>query len=619
MPQTANKNPGNAGRSHLGAFCFALGVALVCGAIAAPTRATAPATVRVSRRADNLWSEEMPADVRFSLLLDGETMAVAGVKGVRVLDSGTGRAIWREDGWIVKSDDLLAAPGAGLLLVNRDGGGDFGDKESRVVAVDLRSGSKRWESKKLEGKGMHAVASPSSSMLLLVTVAKAHGEDGGFLGGVLPGKGIGGGFKRKPRLNAIDIATGRVLWSRDFDSDVLLSPSLEGVIVRDGDGAKKEEGDRAFDLGRYRPPVIEGADVFVTYRGLTCYDARTGERRWRQEYGVREGDLALSDADPVVDAETVYTAGEGRIRAIDRTTGSQVWRSDDYGVVPELSIDERVVYGRLGGRFYNVESGEWQWRGSYGAVALDRVTGKQIWRYGGGNDSITNLVIAGGRVWLGDEERLVGIDRTTGERVVGERHGMQRRAVSAALNELGQIVLISDEEAAAFDASKGKRVWIVRHKPAGPSGWRRFAAGMLMTTGAVLTVASYATAHVKGLTPAVPSPVLRITGLPSRRLFDAQPIADRAISAASRRGGRAIWNAGAGLLGTTRFAHLTGNHQYFVTKLPGANPALAGVNLTTGATDRSVELPARSPNLLVDEVNRLVVQWNGRRLTARRL
>ena len=104
-------------------------------------------------------------------------MAVAGAKGVRVLDSSSGRTIWREDGWTVHSDDLLAVPGAGLLLVNRDGGGDFGDKESRVVAIDLRSGARRWESKTLKGKGMHAVTDPSSSLLLLVTVPKAHGDD----------------------------------------------------------------------------------------------------------------------------------------------------------------------------------------------------------------------------------------------------------------------------------------------------------------------------------------------------------------------------------------------------------------------------------------------------------
>lgn len=590
----------------------ACAVALVCAfaAGAAPVRETRPV-------ASTVWTAEADGDVRFSVLLDGDAIAVATAGSLRVLDVRSGRTIWKGDGWRVAPDDLLSVPGTGLLLVNRDGGGDYADKESRVVAIDLATGSRRWETRTLKGKGMHAITDAASSLLLLVTVSKPHGDDDGFLGGVLPGKGIGGGFRRKPKLNAIDLATGRLVWSRDFDADVLLSPSLEVAIVQ-GD-RQDEDRDRSFDLGRYRPPAIDGDDVFVAYNGLTCYDLRTGERRWRQEYGVREGDLAISDADPAIDERVVYTAGEGRIRAIDRATGVQVWRSDDFGVVPELQLDGRVVYGRLGGRFYNVDAAEWQWRGDYGAVAVDRTTGRTLWRYGDGNDSVTNVAIAGNRVWLGDESRLVGLDRATGKRVVTERHGLERRPVSAMLNELGQVVLVSEEEAAAFDATTGRNVWRVRHKPAGPSGWRRFAAGLLMTTGAVVSVASFATAHVRGLAPAVPSPVLRLSGLPAVRLFDAQPLARKVISSAGSRAGRAFWNAGSGLLGTTRFTHLTGTHQYYVTRLPGASQALAGVNLTTGETDRAVDLPERSPNIVVDEVNRVVVQAQGRKLVARRL
>ncbi len=82
------------------------------------------------------------------------------------------------------------------------------------------------------------------------------------------------------------------------------------------------------------------------------------------------------------------------------------------------------------------------------------------------------------------------------------------------------------------------------------------------------------------------------------------------------KAGHAFWRAGDGLLGVTRFAHLTGTHQYFITRLEGTDQALAGVNLTTGVTDRRVSLPSREPNLVIDEINGLAFQATGRKLVA---
>jgi hypothetical protein len=128
----------------------------------------------------------------------------------------------------------------------------------------------------------------------------------------------------------------------------------------------------------------------------------------------------------------------------------------------------------------------------------------------------------------------------------------------------------------------------------------------------VLTVSSFAASKVKGLLPAVPSPALRISGLQPIPLFNTRSFLIRTGS----RAGRAVWSAGSGMLGVTRYAHLTGTHQYFVTKLEGTDQALAGVNLTTGETDRAVALPARAPNIVIDEGVGLVVQARGRKLVA---
>lgn len=563
---------------------------------------------RVSSRA--AWTAEFDHPIEFQLLVDSDVLVVGTSRHLYAVDPRSGDVRWRKRDMRVKPEDLLGVPGTRLLLVNEDYGGKFSDKETTVLALDMESGDELWESKLIKGKGLQAVADPSSGLLLLVTVREPHGNDDGLFAGWLPGDGIGGGFKRKPRINALDLRTGKRIWDREFDSDVELRPSLDAEIARGGD--KKEKKDRPYDLGLYRPPVIAGDRIFVTYRGISCYDARSGERVWRAEYGVREGDLALSDADPIVDDQTVYTSGEGRIRAFDRETGKMLWRSDDYGVVPELFVDNDAVYGQLGGRFYNIFSDDWHWKGSYGAVAIDRKTGKKIWKYDSANDSVTNLVIAGDRVWLGDEDRLVGLERASGKRVTNEKHKLERRPVIATYNELGQVVLISDEEAAGYATDSGARVWYARHEPIKPSGWRRFAAGLLMTSGAVLTVASFAATKVKGLLPAVPSPAIRISGLQPISLFNTRSFVIRAGS----RAGRSFWHAGAGMLGVTRFAHLTGTHQYFITRMDGADQALAGVNLTTGQTDRAVELPSRAPNIAIDELNGLVLQARGRKLVA---
>ena len=342
------------------------------------------------------WNARFDHPIQFQTLVDSGLLLVGTGRHLYGVDPRTGRELWRKRDLTVEAEDLLSVPGTDLLLVNDDHGGKFSDKESSVVALDRATGADRWESKLVKGKGMHVVADTESNILVLVTVKEPRGE--------------GHELKRKPRLNVLDLATGKRLWDRDFDSDVMLRPSLDAEISR-GDRKQRE---RSFDLGNFQMPVVAGGQLFVTYRGIACYDAKTGDRLWRHNYDVREGDLALSDAEPIVDGQIVYTSGEGKVRAIDRVTGKRLWESDDFGVVPELFVDELAIYGRLGGRFYDVDDEEWRWKGPYGAVAIDRATGKRIWRYGGGNDSITNLSIVGDRVWLGDEERVIGLDRATG-------------------------------------------------------------------------------------------------------------------------------------------------------------------------------------------------------------
>ncbi len=583
----------------------AFAAVLLAALLAGPTSAAGDGAVRKAGQV--LWSTDFEHGIEFQMLVDSGVLVVGTERHTYGVDQRTGKTLWRKRDVHVNPEDIMSVPGTRMLLINEDYGGKFADKETSVLAINVETGEDMWESKVIKGKGMQAVADTATGLLLLVTVKNPHGDDLGAFAGWLPGDGIFSGFSRKPHLNAIDLATGKLRWDRDFEQDVQMRPTFgEDVATVNGRPAKE----RPFDLGLCRPPIIAGSQILVTYSGVTCYDAATGKRLWKQEYDVREGDLALSDADAIVTDDVVYTSGEGRIRALDRATGRQLWKTDDFGLVPALFVDDRAVYGQLGGRFFNISSENWMWKGDFGAVCVDRHSGKQIWKFDSGNDSTTSLAIVGDRVWLGDEEHLIGLDRATGRRVLNERHELDHRPFIATFNESSEIVLISEDEAAGFSTATETRTWYRKYSAIGPSGWKRFAAGLLMTSGAVLSVSSFAAARVKGLLPALPSPALRVSGLQPIPLVNTRAIAIKAASIA----GREFWRAGSGMLGVTRYAHLTGSHQYFLTRLPGADQALAGVNLTTGETDRAVALPAQTANIAIDEDSGVVTQARGRKL-----
>ena len=150
---------------------------------------------------------------------------------------------------------------------------------------------------------------------------------------------------------------------------------------------------------------------------LTCYFAETGEELWkweakvvyRDEYGYNDGPRAS----PLVDEKSVYVYGvTGRLACIDIFTGKELWKrelSKDYGVVPNFfGVGATpLVYGDLlitmvGGspaqRFLKSEPSindlpNAKPNGT-GMVALDKKTGKEIYRVGNYLSSYSAPVIA---------------------------------------------------------------------------------------------------------------------------------------------------------------------------------------------------------------------------------
>lgn len=273
------------------------------------------------------------------------------------------------------------------------------------------------------------------------------------------------GFKRKPVIHVFDITNGEELWKRELESEVEMMPARWG-----------DNDEVPYTLDNYRGPAFLDNRLYLFYEGLTSLDAQTGRERRREKFRVNEEGLALTEADPVADERNVYTSGRGKVRAISRLDGEEVWEAKDLGSVPEMILTREVLYARTGGQFAQLRDGETVERGPYGVSAIDLEKGKVLWRYKGADKGITNVVLPdAATVVVADRDDLIIIDARTGKRRTQVSHGVEKAAF-VLLNERGEAVVGGKNELAAFDLKTGENVWRSRHNPPGRGLLRTIAA-----------------------------------------------------------------------------------------------------------------------------------------------
>jgi outer membrane protein assembly factor BamB len=426
-----------------------------------------------------------------------------------------------------------------------------------------------------------------------------------MLSNALPGKGIGSGLSREPVLVALDLASGKILWQRPFGRRIRLRPVVEYVP----DENEARDALRPFDLNGYHLPFLVGDLVCVTYRGVDCYRAATGELMWQRRFPVVEDDLALAYANPLIDGHQLLATGNNRVYAVELATGDLLWRSSKSDYLPEIMADDELVYAQLGGRFFDLDRERWVWRGEFGAMAIDRSSGKKRWRFDDANDSVTNLLVLDDRVWLADEDRLISLSRSTGEVRLRVRHGLKDAPAFAVLNASKQLVLVSQSTAAAFDINSGEQIWQVRYPPPRPGVWRRLSAQLLQVSGTLLKLGSTAVSLSSGLVPSVPA--IPVAG--GLKLFSTSKL----VSRTTGRVGGQFSDAAETLTQATEFADRGEHFQYFLTEVKGYDGVvMATVDINTGETVGLVALPASTPDIVVDAPASLLYQAEGAQLRA---
>jgi outer membrane protein assembly factor BamB len=579
------------------------------------------------------WSAKLDGRVLFYQATELGVVAVATERSLYALDGETGDVLWRRKNLRLNETDVAPVPGTDLILLSLE----RGDK-TRMEAIDLLTGDSIWQSEKTRGAVMQMALDIEAGLLAVVLVRDARDERARE------------GFKRKPVVHMLDLGSGRELWKYDLESEVEMMP-VEW----------SEKDKTSYTLDNYRPPVFLDNRLYLFYEGVTSLDMRTGKEKQREKFRVNEEGLARTEADPVLDERYIYTTGRGRVRAVSRRTGEEMWEAKDLGLTPEMVLARDILYVRTGGQFTRLRDGETVERGPYGVSAIDTSNGKIIWRYKGADRGITNLALPdASTIIIADHDDLIFLDAQTGRRRAKSSHHVERAAF-VLINERGEGVIGGRDEIAGFDLNVGRERWRARHEPPGRGVLRTLgaiaarAASLYFRYGGAATTAfrgvqlarsisTLSTLRWSGLASRVvmpnlttlatdsardyvttrfvpfgisarlgqrPSaPTVRAPGIPRPSREDIEErLLDRLDPARQlERLSRFLWRR-------RRLAALRGEWMYYYTDLRGGR-GLAGVNVNTGATERAVRLSDPDERFIADEATALLYTSKDNRLLA---
>jgi outer membrane protein assembly factor BamB len=509
------------------------------------------------------WTTKLDNDIRFYQATEMGIVIAGTEKSLYAIDGAGGQILWRRKDTSLDETDVAPVPGTDLLLLSFE----KGDK-ARIEAVDVLTGNSIWRSEKIKGAVMQISVDPANNLLAVVLAkdVKSRARDG---------------FKRRPLLHVLDLATGDELWKYEVGE-------VEMMPARWPEDSDKEVD---YTLDNYYPPVFVDGRLYVFYEGVTSFDARGGKERLREKYRVNEDGLALTESEPIFSEGFIYVSGHGRVRAISRQSGDTAWEAKDLGLTPEMILAGDVLYVRTGGQFTRLKDGDIVERGPYGVSAIDTRSGKVLWRYKGADKGITNLLLRDNNtIAIADGDKLMLIDTNLGKRTFYKSHKIERPSFGL-INERGDVVIGGQSEIAAFDISQGRgELWRARHTPPG--------RGILRTIGAI--AARAASLYFRFGGPAMTafraasafSNLQSLATVATRRSkpplsrFNRYGIASRQLDRLSRY----LWHR-------ERLATMRGQWMYFYT-----SHGLVGVNVNNGRSDREIRLSELDERFITDEV-----------------
>lgn len=530
-----------------------------------------------------LWTHKPTTDIKWYRVTDVGSVLIGSKSGLYTLDGQNGQTIWtRDDLKGTEEFEVETIAGTPLLLVS-DTSGTF-TKGTRLFALDLLTGQNIWETDKLRGATVAVEPVYEKDLVLLVTVPSNNAN------------------KAKPKISALRLTTGELVWEADYPDNV----DLYGI----------ERGSKffpKFDLSGANEPLHDSDSVYFTYAGLHRYSLEDGKLMFSVKYDVTEGSIKRGNAQALIDGETIYTSAKGQLRAIDKKTGAIKWTSKDFGgAVAELKLIGEVLYGRLGGAFYDFGKREYVNKKPFGVAAVNRSNGATLWYYEGAKDSVTNMVVIPNEnlVLLADAKNVIALDTSSTGKAkeaykmkLEFKHNLGAAATAAKVvkfglgglsaigskgadttdepvaiyrRENGTVVVQGKQHLLAFDPRSRNIAWSVKYEAPGVPGWQKIAMAGLTALAYTSATAAAANSYY-GTTQNRWANSQRINSLAAYEQF-----VSKRYSATKQ----------------------AGNYVYVLTtvkegKEKGAG--LIGVHMETGRGDRQIMFKDKEPDYQVDD------------------
>ncbi|HTY48392.1 MAG TPA: outer membrane protein assembly factor BamB [Steroidobacteraceae bacterium] len=250
----------------------------------------------------------------------------------------------------------------------------------------------------------------------------------------------------------VDAGDGKVLWKVNVGSEILAAPALSPklALVRTVDGKLHAlQTTNGHELWQQQQPVPKlslrgtGSPVLVGDVAVSGFDngkvmavnLADGSAAWETQVQIPTGKTEierLSDIDgtALVSGNDVYVAGfQGQVAMLALDNG-QIWWSHQMSSYRGLAMDDDALY-------VSTAEGE--------VVALNRRTGTQIWRQKAlGHRRLSGPAVAGNAVVVADYQGYVHwLDRSTGA-IIGRTRAGKSRYTNPPVAADGLVLLIND-------------------------------------------------------------------------------------------------------------------------------------------------------------------------------